>query len=191
MCLFSKCNGLFFFLFLWMLLGWKSAPPPPPSSSVVFWSKVQWWCNTAFSSHLLSLPKNPCPKAISRHFNWESNYGISVPSLFSFSPPLVAQMSLQRRRPSNEFWSAAFLPQNVSDDWILLWCCDFCKTVVLGLWTVVDNTGWNHACVTTYRNYWMSGRKVGLRWWAIRNRVLNATRCIVTWVYVSSRFSVF
>lgn len=147
--------------------------PPVSSSSVVFWSKVQWWCNIAFSSHLLSLPKNPCPKAISRHFNWESNYGISVPSLFFFFSPLVAQMPLQQCRPSNEFLSAAlffFLPQNVSDDWILLWCCDFCKTVDLGLWTVVDNTGWNHACITTYRNHWMSGREAGLRWRALTQK---------------------
>lgn len=159
---FKMQQAWLFFFFLCERSSDENQPPPPSSSSVVFWSKVQWWCNTAFSSHLLSLPKNPCPKAISRQFNWESNYGISVPSLFSFSPPLWPKCRCSSVDHQMNFW-ALLLLQNVSDDWILLWCCDFCKTVVLGLWTVVDNTGWNHVCITTYRNYWMSGRKVGLR----------------------------
>lgn len=56
MCLFFKMQQAW--LFLWTLLRWKAVFFFSSSFSfVVFWSKVQWWCNKAFSSHLLSLKK--------------------------------------------------------------------------------------------------------------------------------------
>lgn len=73
--------------------------------------------------------KNPRPEAISRHFNWESNYGISVPFLFFFFfffkisfPLLCGPVPLPPPPPSNaSLERRGFFPPFLS------WCCDFCE----------------------------------------------------------------
>lgn len=111
---------------------------PPHCSSLVFASSsvmvyYGFFYTFAFPSY------NPCPKAVSRHLIWESNYGISVP----FSHPPCGPMPLQWRRPSNEILNSAFsflfLQQNVSDKSHY----NAANSAKCRLGFMVDNTGQN------------------------------------------------
>lgn len=103
-----------------------------------FFSPRLFWFGPKFSDGVILLfllicfshsGKNPRPEAISRNFNWESNYGISVPFLFffeKFPPP----SSVARCHHQMHLWSAIFF--------FFIFYRDFCEQCSLrdrGSWS--------------------------------------------------------
>lgn len=123
-------------------------------SYVVFWSKVQWWCNIAFSSHLLSLKKIHALRLF-HSISMEAVITALVCLLFFFpsSFPPRSPMPLQQCRPSNECLIVTLLLffatehvrslSFISALWIL-------GNVVVRLWVVVDDTGQKQTAVYNY-----------------------------------------
>ena len=129
MCFFNATGLAFFFFFflvffsfvflLWTLLRWNQNHFFFFFFCCVFGPKFSDGVMMLFSSHLRSLQKNPRPKATSRHFSGDGNYGISVPSLFVFFFPLLPLVAQCRRSSSSsvdhqmDFWSLLYTTECV------------------------------------------------------------------------------